>query len=252
VTEQYPPSQPHQGNSTPGWPVQTPPEPKPRRGRRAIVVVLSAIAGGLIAIVAAVALLVGALGAAASSVDTTDKAAAPKTEQTAPPSSSPEFQDPGEEGVDPDEDLSEDEFSGPVNLKVGETAVVSEGFGSDSTPLGELTIDKVTATKSATSYGETEYPDNKWFIKVHVIAKGSKNGFDVNPLDFYVRGDDGSHYDAFDGNTFSVTADPELHANSLAKGEKLAGNIVFDVPARHGVIVYAPSMGSDAVGEWSF
>ena len=73
-------------------------------------------------------------------------------DQTAPEPEG-EFTDPDEEGVDPSEDFSEDEFSGPVTGKVGTSAVISEIDGIDKTEIGEITIDKVEAFKSAQSYG---------------------------------------------------------------------------------------------------
>ena len=89
-----------------------------------------------------------------------------------------------------------------------------------------------------------DVPENKYFAVFSISARAAKT-FDINPYDFYVRGDDGAHYDgAF------ASVEPDLHPVTLNAGEKVKGNVVFDIPSKHATLVYAP--GSSALSEWSF
>jgi hypothetical protein len=44
----------------------------------------------------------------------------------------------------------------------------------------------------------------------------------------------------------------ELGYTTLAAGETASGKLVFDVPSRHGQIVYAPNYDGQPVAEWSY
>ena len=117
------------------------------------------------------------------------------------------------------------------------------------TDVGEITASKVEAFKSAESYGEIERPDKSCSSKSPSPPRASPlGGFDVNPFDFYVRGDDGTHYDYGEGNTLGISGDDDLNGTTLTKGEKLAGKLVFDVPSRHARL----RTRFGALYEWAF
>jgi hypothetical protein len=154
----------------------------------------------------------------------------------------------------PDETVPEDESDiAPEQGPVGSTAVISEDDGTGAVEVGEITVEKIEASKSWHGEYDTEYPENKWFIKVKVAAKGSKNGFDVSPSNFFIRDpSDGSRYEYADGNAISVDAEPSFDSVTLTKGEKYTGYTAFDVPAKHGVLAYSPNWGGESVFEWEF
>jgi hypothetical protein len=93
-----------------------------------------------------------------------------------------------------------------------------------------------------------EKPKRGRFVIARVEVVGIGEPFDINPLDFYVREPDGTHVEEQCCAQFG----PELDAVTLAKGEKTAGTMVFDVKVTHGALVYAPNLGETPVAEWRF
>jgi hypothetical protein len=225
---------------TPEWGAQPPtPNPKPRRR---IVITVASIVGG--------ALLLG-LAYSAGTTDGQGDAKASQPSVTAPTTPA----NPGDPTAPlPDDSPGvEDEPAPPVTHKVGETAFLREEGLTSNTDVAEITVDKAVASKSAYGIGETEYPDNKYFVKFKVTVKAYDDGFEVNPYDFFIRNADGSRLDSGEGNTIFVQAKPDFSSATLKGGESYTGWIVFDLPAKHGELVYSgPGWGDESISEWSF
>jgi hypothetical protein len=94
-------------------------------------------------------------------------------------------------------------------------------------------------------------------VIVHVKATADPaytDGFDINELDFYdlTRG---QHYDSGNGNAYNALSDRQSNADittTLAAGETASGWMAFDVPSRHGKIVYSPNVDGQPIAEWSY
>ena len=143
--------------------------------------------------------------------------------------------------------------SGPAMLTMGETEII----GSNDTGATEGIIvvgSRVVSTQPADSYGSA--PKHGYFVIVTARAtadQGYTDGFDVSSSDFYALSG-GSHYDEGDGNSYSALSDSgdELGYTTLAASESVSGKLVFDVPSRHGHIVYAPNYDGQPLAEWSY
>ena len=143
--------------------------------------------------------------------------------------------------------------SGPAMLAVGDTETL--GDDSDNT-IGTVTVESVHVTTwPAQAYGSG--PANGYFVVVHVKATADpaySDGFNINELDFYdlTRG---QHYDSSSGNAYDALSDRQANADitaTLAAGETASGWMAFDVPSRHGKIVYSPNSDGQPVAEWSY
>ena len=138
-------------------------------------------------------------------------------------------------------------------LAMGDT----ETLGSNDTGATEGTATvshPVIATQPADQYGSA--PQNGYFVIVTVAAtadQGYTGGYDVYSGDFYALSG-GSHYTEGNGNSYSALADSsaELGYTTLAAGESTSGKLVFDVPSRHGYIVYAPNLDGQPLAEWKY
>ena len=129
--------------------------------------------------------------------------------------------------------------SGPHRLSLGWSTVITQ---SDSTAkVGVGTPKFATTDKYAVA------PDHGFYAVFPVQASGVTGSFDVNPLYFYVRGADGTHYDP----TYASGFDPILSSSLLAPGEPYRGNIIFDLPSKSGTLVYEAGLGTNGV-EWKF
>jgi hypothetical protein len=64
----------------------------------------------------------------------------------------------------------------------------------------------------------------------------------------------GSHYTNGNGNAFDALTSGQANSLStqLAAGEAADGWLSFDVPRRHGKIVYAPNSDGQPIAEWSY
>jgi hypothetical protein len=45
---------------------------------------------------------------------------------------------------------------------------------------------------------------------------------------------------------------PELGSSNLGAGETASSTLVFDIPAPHGRIAYAPNLDGQALGYWTY
>jgi len=138
----------------------------------------------------------------------------------------------------------------PQTIKIGQTATVT----MDGTDAANLTIVSVnTSTRPADEFGSP--PQHGYFLTVQVRAKALpsyRNGFDITPFDFYaVVG--GTHFEEGNGNALDAPgADRELDVATLNAGESISGTLVFDVPAKHGKIVYLPVDQGGPIAYWTF
>ncbi len=138
----------------------------------------------------------------------------------------------------------------PETLKIGQAAIIT----IDGTEAASLTIASVQAsTRPADAYGSA--PQHGYFLTVRVRAMALPsywNGFDIGPMDFYalLRS---SHFEEGNGNALDAPgADRELDYATLNAAESTSGTLVFDVPAKHGKIAYAPEFEGGPIGYWSF
>ena len=132
---------------------------------------------------------------------------------------------------------------GPKVLTVGEIGTVTEA-GEDT---GAIVVTSVkTSRRSNQSYGG-ESPSHGRYVRIIVTARAIGSSFDINPYDFYMRSDDGTHYGYGDGKVMYELGDNSLDAVTLNKGEKVKGEIVFDVPPGDLELVYAPQATALAI-----
>jgi hypothetical protein len=85
---------------------------------------------------------------------------------------------------------------------------------------------------------------------VHVSATADSSytrGWFVSESDFYDLVS-GSHYTNGNGDAFQANS----LSTQLAAGEAADGWLSFDVPRRHGKIVYAPNSNGQPIAEWSY
>jgi hypothetical protein len=143
--------------------------------------------------------------------------------------------------------------SGPVMMTPGQ----SETVGMGNTPVGTVTVESITATTEPADPSFGQAPANGYYVIVRVKDTADPSytgGWDVNELDFYALAG-GSHYDPGDGNAYEALSDSQSNADitsTLAAGETAKGWLAFDVPSRHGRIVYAPNLNGQPLAEWSY
>jgi hypothetical protein len=140
----------------------------------------------------------------------------------------------------------------PGMLSQGQSSTLSD---SSNATIGTLTVslDAVT-TQSADGSGNS--PVNGWFVVMEVKAAADPSytaGWPVYLSDFYALVGN-SHYDEGNGNAFDALTSGQQNTldTTLAAGETTTGWISFDVPSRHGEIVYAPNSNGQPVVEWSY
>jgi hypothetical protein len=195
---------------------------------------------GLIGLLVATVLIAGPVQRrTASAPQTTTVAPAATTPITEPPSSAP--------------DVTEPPQTGPEVLKVGQTLSVRQsadtsGYSDPAQGSADITVTKVeAATREPVEFGSK--PERGWFVVVHVKAVGTGGGLDVNPFDFYVKSPNGFHAE---DSTYSDAWGPTFDSATLNKGEHVSGTLIYDVPSRHGQLVYAPNLDGEAIGIWKF
>jgi hypothetical protein len=230
MTQTWGPTPPPPNTPPPQW-GQTPPAP-PRKKRSAWQIILLVIVGLFV---------IGGISNALTGGDETSTSAA----------TSPVATEATEATEAPD--VTEPATSGPQILKVGETLSVSQsadtsGFADPAEGSADITVTKVgAATREPVDYGSK--PERGWFVIVNVKATGTGGGLDVNPFDFYIKSPNGFKTE---DSTYSSEWGPTLESATLNKGEHVSGTLVFDVPSRHGQIVYAPNLEGAPIGIWKF
>lgn len=142
-----------------------------------------------------------------------------------------------------------------AHLKVGTDTLSNTFSGTQDNDNGQ-TLFSIDVTKVATtSNPPDEYsdpPQHGYFatFTVHAVnAHASAQGIDISPSDFYVLIKD-QHYTSDSGHAYEITS--TLDYVTLAPTESTKGTVAFDIPARHGQLVYAPNYDGLPLAYWSF
>jgi hypothetical protein len=144
--------------------------------------------------------------------------------------------------------------SGPAVLAIGQPEELADNAG---TTIGTVTVTSVTVTTRPADPAYGSRPANGRYVIVHVKATadpGYMDGFGVYSGDFYVL-QAGSHYEEGGGNAYEALTDAQSNAGiaaTLGAGETATGWEAFDVPARHGSVVYSPNSDGQPLAEWKF
>lgn len=234
VTGHQPPytPPPEQPPAPPGPPPQPHYQPrKPRPWWRTFLIVFAAVLAALAIVVVAVLALIGNTADQALHPNNVSHSSAPASHPASNPASPP--------------------VPSSSTVAVGQPLTVTQ----DGTDAATITITNVRASQQPAdpSYGSA--PQHGWFVtaNVKVQALGSySGGFDYNPLDFYAKSN-GGHFEESNGNAYDAPgADREMDSGTLSAGESATGTLVFDLPAPHGTIKYAPNLDGTAIGGWHF
>jgi len=127
--------------------------------------------------------------------------------------------------------------SGPRKARFGAVLTLTQGVSGSAT----LRVERPVITTSADDgFDRAEHG----VLVSFRVTYATTTRFDYNALDLYVRGADGSRYEA----TFD--REPALDAGTLSRGERATGWVTFDAPP-HGTLVYAPDEGP-SVAEWTY
>jgi hypothetical protein len=140
--------------------------------------------------------------------------------------------------------------SRPAELRLGDSALINQD-GTDGATV-------MLTTRSVSSQPADQFsdgPQNGYFVAVRIkvnAVDGLTSGFNINPLDFYALAGR-AHYDEGDGNAYEGPySEAELNATTLNAGETATGWLLFDLPARHGKVVYAPNLAGQPLASWAF
>jgi hypothetical protein len=191
-----------------------------------------------IGIVAAVGFISIGVALNGNTTPATTKAATQATEgPTSPP------WDTGTTPADTTPDVTEPPASAPAALAVGETGSFTSDEGD-----ADITVTKVeAATRDPSPYGDRA--THGWFVVVHLKATGNSGSYDVNSFDFYVKSSSGYHTE---DPEYLESWGPVFEGGTLHAGEHLSGTIVYDVPTRHGKLVYTPNFDNEPLATWSY
>jgi putative ATPase len=144
-------------------------------------------------------------------------------------------------------------LSGQANSALGRPYVITQ----DGVPAATVTI---TAVQITTVGEGSTAPQNGYFAIVTVTVTVMPN---FNQ-DFYISAGDfqalvnGVHIDGTNGNAaaaISNSADEFGYNVTLGAGQKITKKLPFDVPSKHGTILYAPPMGatySPVIARWNY
>jgi hypothetical protein len=143
--------------------------------------------------------------------------------------------------------------AGPDMLSAGQTETLQDTISGAT--IGALTVESAHVT-TLSADGSPNAPVNGYYVVVHVKAAADSSytsGWYVSKSDFYDLVN-GQHYDNGNGNAFAALASGQANSLStlLAAGETTDGWLSFDVPSRHGEIVYAPNSNLQPIAEWSY
>jgi hypothetical protein len=124
--------------------------------------------------------------------------------------------------------------------RIGDTLTVQD-------PSGHTQL-AVTVTRLQFATGdELDQPEQGFYMGAHVKAHALSD--DQDALDIYALVG-GRHYDG-DAFTTSTAFEPPLDLLPFHKGERAAGWLVFDVPARHGQLVLR-NLEGHKVAVWTY
>jgi len=219
----------------------------------------------LVATAALVVLIVGTAIGASGSHDSGSPAVAPQASASHTPSPSPFVTDANGQtcvaldaanycpGDDPEPPTPTP--SGPDQLSTGQTETIAD---STDTTVGTVKVEDPTVTTSPADPSYGSRPAHGWYVivKIDMAADpGYTDGWGVCDCDFYALVG-GRHYDSGNGNSYEALKDYQsaqsISFTNLGAGESAAGYVAFDLPSRHGKIVYSPNSDSQPVAEWSY
>jgi hypothetical protein len=131
-----------------------------------------------------------------------------------------------------------------AHLKVG-TDILSNTFSGTQDNDNGQTLFSIDVTKVATTSkppDEDSDPSQHGYFATFTVhgvnAHASAQGIDIRPSDFYVLIKN-QHYTSDSGHAYEITS--TLDYVTLAPTESTKGTVAFDIPARHGQLVYAPN-----------
>jgi hypothetical protein len=220
----------------PGGPGQPPQPPQPpQRKRRKWPWITGGILAGLVVLFVVVGVLASGTGTRHANSSASSAAIPTPGTSTLPPAETPPPPQP----------------TGPDVLAVGATMVVTQ----DGQDAADVTITRVNVTTQPADPEFGEAPQNGYYITAHVTVKirdDFTEGFDIYSGDFYAKhGTD--HFDEGNGNAFEAPGgSKDLGFSNLGAGETASGTLVFDMPAPHGRIAYAPNLNGQALGYWRY
>lgn len=216
------------------------------------------VAGGVV--VALVAL--GIVGAALNSGHKTSgkpvaHATAPRYtshDTPVPPTDDPTTPD-SDSSVDqmPSDAPTEDEADPTVeNEHIGGTVELTDQ--DDPSSEFDITVNSVSshlypADWDASYMDSSDRPANGRFLTINVTIDAVSGSYDYNEWDFAVQEADGTQYDVTDGNATSGDFEPELSSGTLDTGQKIRGNVTFDVPTTSGAEITLSNAG-ELLGTW--
>lgn len=128
--------------------------------------------------------------------------------------------------------------------RIGDPVTVSDEFGVDQF--------EVTVTKVKFSTGdEFEQPEHGLFMGAYVRVRALADDQDtVSATEMFALV--GGHRYAGDPISFLRTFDPPLDFVLLDNGQRAAGWLVFDVPARHGRLVLRDIIDEHQLAAWKY
>jgi uncharacterized protein DUF4352 len=130
-------------------------------------------------------------------------------------------------------------------LKVGQSGTLL------SADTGQEVV-KITVSAPRFTTGRpdefSDPPAEKFFLHVVVLAQvaGSQQ-VSVDPSQFYFRLPSGDRFNSGEGNASGAVGNRALASTTLNPGEKVRGEVVFDVPSKASEIVYHEGRGAAVV-----
>jgi hypothetical protein len=217
-----------------GLPPTTPP-PKPKR-QFLVTKIAVGVAAGIALFLIGSGVLIAVLLAGGSSGDKHATATAPVTTEFIPPPSAPP-------------DTTPDMTAPPTPVTAGKLAIGETGsFTSEDGSAADITITKVeVTTRDPSPYGERA--KHGFFVVFHVKTSGTSGGYDVNTFDFYATSSNGYHTEEPE---YLDSWGPTFEGGTVHEGEHQSGTIVYDLPTRHGKLVYSPNFDNEALATWSY
>lgn len=185
-----------------------------------------------------------ALAVTAAAVALTACAHAPRTTahpNPNPPAAAPAVSDPAPQDTPTPTSRAE--------LPLGTGVTVTEE-GDDTGTVTIAAGRPMLTTAALSDYGQK--PARRYYATFTLTAQCTSSGhtLNLNPFDFYVRNSDGDRFGYSDGNMAGL--DSQVNDATLGQGEKLRGTLTFDVPMRHGELVYAPNADGGTLATWVF
>jgi predicted secreted protein len=221
----------------PGWEAPTEPSaPRPPKPKRQFLVTKIAVgvAAGIALFIVGMIVLVAVLISGSSTGSKQTTVATPTTADFSAPASTP---------TDTTPDVTEPPANTPSDLAAGDTGSFTSDAGA-----GDITVTKIqAATRDPGEFGERA--KHGWYVVIHLKATGTSGSYDVNSFDFYAKASNGYHTEDAE---YLESWGPALDGGTLHSGEHISGTIVYDMPTKHGKLVYSPNLDGEPLATWSY